>query len=88
MEPASIKLASEHKDDEVGICLLQDAVFLGCKGKTETLAIAIRDGIQTFAAKKDIELRGIAALIHPEIKPLYYHEIIDLILNFEHIINL
>ena len=88
MEPASIKLASEHKDDEVGICLLQDAVYLGCKGKTETLAKAIRNGVQTFAAKKDIELRGIAALIHPEIKTIDYQEIINLVMNFEHIINI
>jgi sulfur relay protein TusB/DsrH len=88
MEPASIKLASEHKDDEVGICLLQDAVYLGCQGKTETLSKAIRDGVKTFAAKKDVELRGIVKLIHPEIKAVDYHEIIDLVLNYEHIINI
>ena len=88
MEPASVKLASEHKDDEVGICLLQDAVYLGCKGKTEMLANSIKNGVQTFAAKKDIELRGIAKLIHPEIKTIDYHEIINLILNYEHIINI
>ena len=88
MEPAAIKLALEHKNDQTGICLLQDAVYFGCKGKTMAIAEAIRNGIQTFAAKKDIELRGLTKLIHPEIKILDYHGIIDLVLNYEHIINI
>ena len=88
MDPMSIKLALEHKDSEVGICLLQDAVYFGCKGKNGTLAEAIKRGIQTFAAKKDIELRGLMELIRPEIKVLGYGEIIDLVLNYERIVNI
>ncbi len=90
MEPTSIKLALEHTDSEVGICLLQDAVYFGCKGKTEkgTVAEAIKHGVHIFAAKKDVELRGLKKLIHPEIKLLGYDEIIDLVLNYEKIINI
>ena len=86
----SIKLALEHKDSEVGICLLQDAVYFGCKGKNGngTLAEAIKHDIQVFAAKKDVELRGLTELIHPEIKVLDYGEIIDSVLNYERIVNI
>lgn len=90
MEPMGIKLALEHKNSEVGICLLQDAVYFGCKGKNGngTVAEAIKRGTHVFAAKKDIELRGLKKLIHPEIKVLGYGEIIDLVLNYERIVNI
>jgi len=89
-DPMSVKLALEHKDSEVGICLLQDAVYFGCKGKNGNgkLAEAIKHDIQVFAAKKDVELRGLTELIHPEIKVLEYGEIIDLVLNYERIVNI
>ena len=89
-EPMGIKLALEHTDSEVGICLLQDAVYFGCKGKngSGTVAEAIKHGTHVFAAKKDIELRGLKKLIHPEVKVLGYGEIIDLVLNYERIINI
>jgi sulfur relay protein TusB/DsrH len=89
-EPMGIKLALEHMDSEVGICLLQDAVYFGCKGKNgnSTTAEAIKRGAHVFAAKKDVELRGLKKLIHPEIKVLGYGEIIDLVLNYEKIINI
>jgi len=85
-----MKLALEHKDSEVGICLLQDAVYFGCKGKNGngTVAEAIKRGAHVFVAKKDIELRGLKKLIDPEIKVLGYGEIIDLVLNYERIINI
>ena len=90
MDLMSMKLALEHKDSEVGICLLQDAVYLGCKGKNGNgaLAEAIKRRIQFFAAKKDIELRGLTELIHPEIKVLGYGEVIDLVLKYERIVNI
>ena len=90
MDPISIELALEHKGNEVGICLLQDAVYLGCKGKNGngTLAEAIRHNMQVFAAKKDVELRGLTELIHREIKVLDYGEIIDLVLKYERIVNI
>jgi sulfur relay protein TusB/DsrH len=89
-DPMSIKLASEHKNSEIGICLLQDAVYLGCKRKNGngTLAEAIKHNIQVFAAKKDVELRGLTELIHRKIKVIDYGEIIDLVLNYERIVNI
>ena len=89
-KPMSLKLALEHKDSEVGICLLQDAVYFGCKGKNGngTVYEAIKQSVHVFAAKKDVELRGLNKLIHPKIKVLDYGEIIDLVLNYEKIINI
>jgi sulfur relay protein TusB/DsrH len=88
--PMSLKLALEHKDRAVGICLLQDAVYFGCKEKNEngTIGEAIKRSIHVFAAKKDVELRGLKKLIHPKIKVLDYGEIIDLVLNHEKIVNI
>lgn len=90
MDLSSIRFALEHKDNEVGICLLQDAVYFGCKGKDDngSLATAIQSGIQVFAAKRDVELRGLTKLTRPEIKVLDYGEIIDIILNYERVINI
>jgi sulfur relay protein TusB/DsrH len=90
MDPMSIRLASEHKDSEVGICLLQDAVFFGCKGKNGNgmLAEAVKRGVSVFAAKKDVELRGLTRLLHSEIKVLDYSEIIDLVLSYERVVNI
>jgi sulfur relay protein TusB/DsrH len=89
-DAVSLKLALEHKDNEVGVCLLQDAVYFGCKGKTEnrTLAEAVKRGLRVFAAGKDIELRGLTKLIYPEIKVLDYDEIVDLVLKYERIVNI
>jgi sulfur relay protein TusB/DsrH len=89
MDPIGIQLALEHKDADVGICLLQDAVYYGCKGRKEVdLASAIKKGIPIYVAKKDVELRGLTKLLHREIKVLDYSEIIDLIFNYEKIVNL
>ena len=89
MDQMSTRLALEHKDDEVGICLMQDAVYFGCKGKNANgmLAEAIKRGIQVFTAKKDVELRGLTELIQPEIKVLSYSGIIDLVFKYDRIIN-
>ncbi|TET65083.1 hypothetical protein E3J49_02520 [Candidatus Bathyarchaeota archaeon] len=89
-DPMSIQLASEHKDSEVGICLMQDAVYFGCRGKNGNgmLVEALRHGVPVFAAKKDVELRGLTKLVHSEIKVLDYGEIIDLIFNYERIVNI
>ena len=89
-DAATLKLALEHKDNEVGICLLQDAVYFGCKGKKENriLAEAVKRRIRVFAARRDIELRGLKKLIYPEIEVLDYDEIVDLVLKYERIVNI
>jgi len=89
MDPIGIQLALEHKGDKIGICLLQDAVYYGCKGRNDVdLASAIKKDIPIYVAKKDVELRGLTKLLHQEIKILDYSEIIDLIFNYERIVNL
>jgi sulfur relay protein TusB/DsrH len=89
-DPVGIQLALEHKNTEAGICLLQDAVYFGCKGRkgNGALADAIKQGISVFATRKDIELRGLAKLLYREIKVLDYNEIIDLVLNYERVVNI
>jgi sulfur relay protein TusB/DsrH len=89
-DPMGIQLASQHKDSEVGICLLQDAVYFGCKAKNGNGALTevIKRGASAFAVKKDVELRGLKKLLHSKIKLLDYSEIIDLVLNYEQIINI
>jgi len=90
MDRMSMRLALEHKDSEVGICLLQDAVYFGCKGRkgNGTLVEAKKRGIRVFAAKKDVELRGLTKMLYPDVKVLDYSEIIDLVLDFERIVNI
>jgi sulfur relay protein TusB/DsrH len=90
IDPMGIQLASEHKDSEVGICLLQDAVYFGCKAKNGNGALteAVKRGASVFAAKRDVELRGLTKLLHSKIKLLDYGEIIDLILNYERVVNI
>jgi sulfur relay protein TusB/DsrH len=90
MDSTGIRLALEHKDNEVGICLLQDAVYYGCKERNRNGSVtdALKSGIPVYAAKRDVELRGLTKLLHEEIKVLDYSEIIDLVLNYERIVNI
>ncbi|MGD8544645.1 MAG: DsrH/TusB family sulfur metabolism protein [Candidatus Bathyarchaeota archaeon] len=90
VNPMSVRLASEDKSKEVGICLIQDAVYLGCKRKNSDgiLEEAMQHGIQVFAARKDVEMRGLTKLIYPKVKILDYGETIDLVLSYERIINI
>jgi sulfur relay protein TusB/DsrH len=90
LDPTGIQLASEHKDSDVGICLLQDAVYFGCKGRNGngSVADAIKSGITVYGAKRDVELRGLIKLLHLRVKVIDYSEIIDLVLNYERIVNM
>ncbi|RLI00007.1 hypothetical protein DRO19_00730 [Candidatus Bathyarchaeota archaeon] len=84
-DPLGIELAMQHKGEEVGICLLQDATYFACKKEIEK---AINQGIKIYAAKKDVELRGLTKLIPPEVKVLDYSEIIDLLFDYEKVVNM
>jgi len=94
MDPLGVELALKQKEMgksmEVGICLLQDAVYFGCHGRKGigTVTEAIKHGIQVFAAKKDVELRGLTKLLNKEIRILDYAEVIDLIFSYEKIVNI
>ena len=93
MDPTGIRLAleykAEHRDNQVGICLLQDAVYFASKGKRDSnVAEALESGIPVHVAKRDVELRGLTKLLQEEIKILDYSEIIDLVLTYERIVNI
>ncbi|MGC8939504.1 MAG: DsrH/TusB family sulfur metabolism protein [Candidatus Bathyarchaeia archaeon] len=92
-DPIGIRLAleykTEHKGSDVGICLLQDAVYFASKGRRDDyVADAVKSGIPVYVAKKDVELRGLTKLLREEIKILDYSEIIDLVLAYERIVNI
>ena len=92
MDPIGIRLALEckatHKGNDVGICLLQDAVYFASKGKDGNVAEVMKNGILVNAAKRDVELRGLTKLLREGIKVLNYSEIIDLVLTYERIVNI
>jgi len=93
MDPIGIRMALEYKkeckDNEVGICLLQDAVYFASKGRKDSnVAEAIKNDIAVYVAKKDVELRGLTKLLQEGVKVLDYNEIIDLVLTYERIVNL
>ena len=88
-DPTSINLALDHKNVNVGICLLQDAVYLGVQfQKDSKFSDAINRGIPMYAAKKDVKLRGLENLINSEVKLLDYSEIVDLVTKYNRIINM
>lgn len=88
-DPACITLASAHKNVDVGICLLQDAVYLGVqRQKDGAFNAAVKSGIPIYAAKRDVNLRGLEKLINSEIKLLDYSEIIDLVIKYNRVINM
>jgi sulfur relay protein TusB/DsrH len=85
-----LQLAIEHEDQEVGICLLQDAVYFAhsTESRNKLVKAAIKRSIPIFAAKRDIQLRGLTTLILPDVHLLDYEEIIDLVFDYDQIINL
>jgi sulfur relay protein TusB/DsrH len=88
-DPTSVNLALGHKNVDVGICLLQDAVYLGVQcQKDGKLDAAVKRGIPIYAAKNDVKLRGLDNLINQEIKLLDYNEIVDLVIKYNRIINI
>lgn len=93
MDPTGIRLALEykaaHKDNHVGICLLQDAVYFASKGRKDSnVAEVMESSIPVYIAKRDAELRGLTKLLQEETKVLDYNEIIDLVLTYERIVNI
>ena len=88
-DSTSINLALDHKNVNVGICLLQDAVYLGVQcQKDGKFNDAVKRGIPIYAAKNDVKLRGLENLINSGIKLLDYSEIVDLVIKYNRIINI
>ena len=88
-DATSINLASEHKNVDVGVCLLQDAVYLAINSqKDRKFDDSIKQDIQLYAAKNDVNLRGLMNLISSKVKLLDYSEIVDLVTKCRRIINM
>ena len=89
VDPISLELAREHIGQEVGICLLQDAVYFAhsTEHRNRILTEALHQKIPVFAAKRDIQSRGLTNLVHPEVQLLDYGGIIDLVFDYDRIVN-
>ena len=86
-DEAGIKLASSAANQEIAICLMQNAVYLSAKGK-KLLDSFISQNKKVYAIEKDVNLRGLKDLIYPEVTLVDYGQVIDLVLEHENIINL
>ena len=83
-----LEIALEHnnENDEVAICLLQNAVYLATK--TNKLTEKCLQNNKVYVVKEDIEKRGIEKMLLNDIKQINYGEVIDLVVGFENIINI
>lgn len=82
-----LKLALENKEDDITICLLQNAVYFANKTVKE-ISEALEQNKTVMACKEDVEIRGLKNLIFNKIKLIDYGEIIDTVLANDSIINL
>jgi len=86
-EKTGIELALENKEDDLTICLIQNAVYSA--NKTEKiLSDALSRDINVIACKEDVERRGLNKFIFEQVKLLSYGEIIDEVLSNDSIINI
>lgn len=81
-----VKLALDDQSAEKSICLIQDGVYLACKGSEEIPKVLSR-GIKVFVIEKDVKLRGIEKLLVQGVKILSYSELVDMIFNHDRVIN-
>jgi len=85
-DKTGIKLALENKDDDITICLLQNAVYLATRAGKE-IEEALNNNKQVIACKDDVEIRGLKNLIFENVKLFDYGEIIEEVLSNDSIIN-
>ncbi len=86
MDETGLNIASSNTDDEIAVCLLQNAVYLSTKGKKLCDALISQDK-KIYAVEKDVNLRGLKDQIYPEVKLVSYGDVIDLVLAHKNIIN-
>jgi sulfur relay protein TusB/DsrH len=82
-----LQIASGAADGDIAVCFMQDAVYLAAKGKKlcDTL---ISQKKKVYAITKDVQLRGLNKdLIYSEVQLIDYPAVIDLVLEYENIIN-
>ncbi|MCK4238149.1 MAG: sulfurtransferase complex subunit TusB [Candidatus Lokiarchaeota archaeon] len=84
---SGIEMALENTEDEVTICLLQNAVFFANKADKQ-ITKALDQNKTVIALKEDVEIRGLKNLIPDNVKLLDYGEVIDKIFEHDSIINM
>ena len=87
LETRGIKLAAEAEDTNVALCLLQDAVYFAIN-KKELIGSILKQDKKIFALEEDMNLRGLKDLIDPKIKLVSYADVIDIVLEYENILNI
>ena len=87
MDEKAIEIATKVESQEIAVCLMQNAVYLSAKGKKLFDAL-ISQKKKIFAIEKDVNIRGLNKdLIYSEVKLIDYPDVIDLVLEYENIIN-
>jgi sulfur relay protein TusB/DsrH len=87
IDERAIKIAEKPDNQDISLCLLQDAVYLAAKGK-KLLDSLISQNKNIYALENDIKLRGLNQdLIYSEVKLVDYGKVIDLVLENENIVN-
>jgi len=86
-DETGIELALENKENDITICLLQDAVFFANK-TNKLISEALNQNKTVIVVKEDIEKRGLTNIINNKVNALDYGEIIDKIFEHDSVINL
>ncbi|MEM2143247.1 MAG: sulfurtransferase complex subunit TusB, partial [Candidatus Thorarchaeota archaeon] len=75
-------------NDEIGLLLLQDGVYLADMGCTHGHDL-IRSGLKTYASEKHVEERGLRSRIDKSVNVVGYPDIIDLMMEkYDKVISL
>ncbi len=70
----------QSQNNEVGVLLVQDGVFMADRGCAHSQELA-KFNVPVYASKVHIEERGIAERLVLDVKPVDYPEIIDLVME-------
>ena len=81
-----VNLALDDPSEEKSICLLQDGVYLACKGNEE-VSKALSKGIKVYVVEKDVKLRGVKKLLIQGVSVISYSELVDLVFNHDRVVN-
>ncbi len=72
--------AIQSQNNEVGILLVQDGVFMADRGCAHSEELTKFD-VPVYASKGHMEERGIAQRLVVDVKPVDYPEIVDLVME-------
>lgn len=86
-DKTGLEIALENKEDDVTICLLQNAVFFANK-TNKLISEALNQNKKVLAVKEDVEKRGLNNIISDKVSVIDYGAVIDKIFEHDSIINL